>query len=1309
MAKKISSSDIAEDDLFGKIRESAEETITIIDKLSKSLIETAEAVKKSVGGAKFDSTKSIDNFVKATKQANDLQKQSIKLEQEKARATEMRSKAMAAQQKRMQEVEKSEQQRKKTTQESLKVEGEKERLAQQRIRTAEQQAKADERAARAIERERTALKNTAPAYKELSDKARELKNQSKELAAQMIKLEAEGKRNSTEYRSLARSYDDVTGKAKLMDQQLKDIDSTVGDNFRNVGNYKDALGGLNGVLGTLGVAFGVTEVVGGIFNINKELDKATNTARMFFKESEEGTKALAQEAITLGKVWGKDTNEVLSAANVLTKEFGISGEEALQRINTGFNKGADVQGEFIDNIKEYSSQLSYAGLTAEQTIALITQSQEQGVFSDKGVDSIKEAALSLREMTDPAKDALAAIGMSGEELQAQIQSGQLTYFEAIQKISAKTAEFGQGSQEAGMILADVFKGAGEDAGRFIFSLDEMNLNLDEMDDTSQGLDSALGNLTAKFYDFIFGVNDSVGVTDAFVTSINFLANNLGTILGVIGRIVAAYVTYKAIQQSLLVIEKMRALSLVDFGKKLAAQIPMTRAYRLEQVKAARAAQQGGEAVKTAGKAMSAVPWMLIIGAVIELAMSFYDAASGAAELRRQQELNEAFEQAASDRANQRVTDRTQSLDKELAALQRKQQEELAAAKTDKERAALDKKFAQQREQNVANTQKQVKADIAAVEGRKKAYKQDLAQLELLQKQHDATSDRSKQGEIFVKQMEMAGKIAKKYGVEGDDSKLFGFIPIGGKDTANATEVVRGLTARIEAANEKLEIYGQELSTVSERTKDAASEVKVLNIQEADNSGKISAKIPKMKEVNVELAQQINLIKELNDVNADLISTEEEINQFLAERQAQGLERQFEDEREKQIEHTKKTGEIDKANLERMVDDRAAILRVAARERADSEIAELKRSHSLRMIELRNNLEEEYQLKISQEGITEEQKAQLKQQYTRQTAEINALEINYEKVLNQEVLKINLETQGEIDDINQDAADKKKAVNDELLDAQKTNKDLEVKTEEDGNKSIEEAAKAHVERMKELANMLTEFLVAQSDKRIARIEDEMKAAENQRDFLQDLAAEGNIQASQSLAEQNRIIAEANLKKQQEERRKQKIELANSVFQTYASKVESGSKSPLSDTIRDISLLNQFISTFTPTFKDGTENTGHIGAGVDGEGGFHAILHPHERVMTKEQNKMVGDLSNTELASLAASYQAGTVINSQGATQLGNGWNTIAVLKQLESLERTIKNKPEHRLEVENVVQGAMDIVRTTKSGGTTIYNRYRVRK
>ena len=53
-------------------------------------------------------------------------------------------------------------------------------------------------------------------------------------------------------------------------------------------------------------------------------------------------------------VYGKDFTDVLQSANALSKQFGITNEEAINIIKDGFVAGADVSGNFLDTVKEVS-------------------------------------------------------------------------------------------------------------------------------------------------------------------------------------------------------------------------------------------------------------------------------------------------------------------------------------------------------------------------------------------------------------------------------------------------------------------------------------------------------------------------------------------------------------------------------------------------------------------------------------------------------------------------------------------------------------------------------------------------------------------------------------------------------------------------------------------------------------------------------------------------------------------------------------------------------------------------------------------
>lgn len=88
-------------------------------------------------------------------------------------------------------------------------------------------------------------------------------------------------------------------------------------------------------------------------------------------------------------------------------------------------------------------------------------------------------------------------------------------------------------------------------------------------------------------------------------------------------------------------------------------------------------------------------------------------------------------------------------------------------------------------------------------------------------------------------------------------------------------------------------------------------------------------------------------------------------------------------------------------------------------------------------------------------------------------------------------------------------------------------------------------------------------------------------------------------------------------------------------------------------------------------------------------------------------MTAGMSNEDLATLAYKYQSGLITDAsdfEGGMAIND--NSL-VVKRLESLEKTIKNKPETNIELEQIINGAMVVKRTTSQGNTKIYNRYRV--
>lgn len=185
--------------------------------------------------------------------------------------------------------------------------------------------------------------------------------------------------------------------------------------------------------------------------------------------------------------FGTDFNETLRAANALSKGFSIGMEDAMKLVRDGLVSGANAGGDFIDTVREYPRYFREAGLSAEDFIAIATNAAQQGVFSDKGVDVIKEGNIRIREMTTATAAALEGIGISASKVQADLQSGYTTTFEVMQMVAARLNELPASSAAVGTAIADIFGGPGEDAGlEYIKTLANVRLNMDAVKAATQG-------------------------------------------------------------------------------------------------------------------------------------------------------------------------------------------------------------------------------------------------------------------------------------------------------------------------------------------------------------------------------------------------------------------------------------------------------------------------------------------------------------------------------------------------------------------------------------------------------------------------------------------------------------------------------------------------------------------------------------------------------------------------------------------------------------------------------------------------------
>ncbi len=364
------------------------------------------------------------------------------------------------------------------------------------------------------------LKNQVKIQKEQEGSLKQLRAELSNLTAAYDAM-SQAERDGAKGTALKKKINDVT-------DALKEAEEGTQRYYRNVGNYEDSIKsvlginnqfaeslieigqsgkGVNGAfteMKTSAMAFGKTllglmsnpvfmaiAAIGGAgvvfkgwYDYNKGVEEANRLSQQFTGATGDELKALRSDVMVLAETFDKDFKETLIATNSFSKQFGIPLSQATELIKDGLVAGADASGQFLDILKEYPTFFREAGISAEGFVAIATQTAQQGIYSDKGVDTIKEATIRLREMTDATKTALDGIGLSGDEIQEQLTSGSKTMFEVIQQVSTQLNKLPETSSEVGAALADIFGGPGEDAGvKFIKTLKDIDLNLNNVKKT----------------------------------------------------------------------------------------------------------------------------------------------------------------------------------------------------------------------------------------------------------------------------------------------------------------------------------------------------------------------------------------------------------------------------------------------------------------------------------------------------------------------------------------------------------------------------------------------------------------------------------------------------------------------------------------------------------------------------------------------------------------------------------------------------------------------------------------------------------
>lgn len=338
------------------------------------------------------------------------------------------------------------------------------------------------------------------AERENTEQGKKMVAQAKAIYEQMKKLQEETGKHQL---NVGNYYEGVS---QAMKDWASQIPAAIGGNnalfksFMALGSGMQGtttiMGGLSAGLKALGTTLmslmanpvflavaGVAAVGAGIkwwYDYNTGIQEATRLTREFTGMVGQDLVNFRSEILAIADTWGKDFKETLQATDAVAANFKISFEEAATAIKDGFQAGADLNGDFLNKLKQYPAYFKEAGLNVRQFVAILTQTRS-GIFGDQGLDAIKQANARIREMSKGTADALNAIKIDSEQVQQDLVSGAKTTFDVLQDVSAKLAELPPASKEVGEVLVNVFGKQGRDAGlEMIKALQDINTNLDEV-------------------------------------------------------------------------------------------------------------------------------------------------------------------------------------------------------------------------------------------------------------------------------------------------------------------------------------------------------------------------------------------------------------------------------------------------------------------------------------------------------------------------------------------------------------------------------------------------------------------------------------------------------------------------------------------------------------------------------------------------------------------------------------------------------------------------------------------------------------
>lgn len=319
--------------------------------------------------------------------------------------------------------------------------------------------------------------------------------------------------------------------------QFSSVIDTVGNKLGIAGSLTDMLTSRTALM-TAGIGAATTAVIAATkawADYNSELARNDNATMVTTGLKGPDMTKMTDAMMSVSKVYGVDFRQAINAANTLMSQFGLTGDESIQLIRDGMQ--GMIQGDgpkLLSMIQQYAPSFRDAGISAQQLVAIIHNS-EGGIFTDQNMNAIVMGIKNIRLMTKGTSEALAQLGIDGDEMTKKLNNGTMTVFDALKQVVSALQDVDSGSRTAGEVMQTVFGRQGAIAGTNLAkAIETLNLNLDEtkrqtgdVGDSIAKLERATGELNKAFRD-CFGWDGwqqmATGIKTEFVEGLTTILN-----------------------------------------------------------------------------------------------------------------------------------------------------------------------------------------------------------------------------------------------------------------------------------------------------------------------------------------------------------------------------------------------------------------------------------------------------------------------------------------------------------------------------------------------------------------------------------------------------------------------------------------------------------------------------------------------------------------------------------------------------------------------------------------------------------------